>query len=285
MIGKRHIYGSRAQLNSYEIVLKSYGMDGTLPAGHIYGPVLDQCYILQVCAEGRGILEVDGEPFPISAGEGIMTYPGQMRVEKADPQEPWELMWMALDGPSMVRFLEEVGVTRQNPVMTFWRVGQLTRAMQQLIETADEIGFQRSFLLGARVLEFLDECIQVKKEMAENIPLGHSRDTYVEQALYYLDMHYSRQDITIEGLADYVGLNRSYLFEIFHEKTGLSPKEYLTRLRMQKACDYLKLPQATITSVAHSLGYEASVFSKAFKKAMGMTPAQYRQQNLAERKD
>lgn len=280
MIGRRHIYGSRIDVNTYGIVLRSYGLDGTLPAGHIYGPVFDQCYVLQYCAEGCGVLEIDGVPFPLHKGECIVSYPGQMRVEKTDPQSPWELMWLALDGSSMTTFLEEIGITPEQPVMNFWGGSQLPRSMQRLIETADEIGFQRKFLLGAKVLEFLDECLQVKKELTEQLSAGRARDTYVEQAMYYLDMHYGNHDITIEGLADYVGLNRSYLFEIFHEKTGVSPKEYLTRLRMQKACEHLKLPHATVTGVAHSLGYEASVFSKAFKRAIGITPTEYRSQMM-----
>ena len=73
-----------------------------------------------------------------------------------------------------------------------------------------------------------------------------------------------------------MGLNRSYLYEIFKEEMGMSPQEYLSRLRIAKACEYLELPQATVTSVALAVGYEPSVFSKALKKIMGINPGKFK---------
>ena len=279
---KRQISRHTEEINHYDLTLVSYGMGGHLSAGHIYGPVLERHYLLQYCASGCGVLEADGRPIPVSKGQCIVTFPGQIRLEKADRKHPWELMWIALNGESAVYFLEKLGVTPQNPLITYWGASQIPISLQEIIETADAMGFQRSFLLGAKMMEFFDKCLKVKEALGGDSTYKRARDSYVEQALYYLNVHYTQKDITIEGLAEHLNLNRSYLYEIFKEKTGLSPQEYLSKQRILKSCEYLKLPQASVTSVAHALGYELSVFSKAFKQAMGMTPSEYRQLHMQE---
>lgn len=86
------------------------------------------------------------------------------------------------------------------------------------------------------------------------------------------------EQVTIASLAKQLGLNRSYLYEIFKEIKGISPQEYLTQLRIRKACALLQIPGVSVTSAACSVGYEPSVFSKAFKRVMGINPAAYKKQ-------
>ena len=267
---------ARSAIN-FDLTLEYYGSDGRLPPGNVYGPVLDSVYLLQYCSMGRGVFEVDGITFALKSGDCMVTFPGQTHIERADERDPWALTWIALSGKSAASFFSKLDITPSNPLITHCEQSSIPLLLQEIVEAADTVGFQRDFLLGARLFEFFDECSRRQTAAAHpNMPV-HARDSYVAQATYYLDMHYSRKNITIKSLAENIGLNRSYLYEIFKEKTGLSPQEYLTRLRVNKACEFLLLPQATVASVAYSIGYEPSVFSKAFKRVMGITPIEYKQ--------
>ncbi len=85
--------------------------------------------------------------------------------------------------------------------------------------------------------------------------------------------------VSIEDIAAFVGISRSQLFRCFQRIAGISPKEYLTRYRIKKACQLLAQTSFSMTAIANSLGFENSLyFSKAFRKVQGVSPSEYRSQ-------
>jgi AraC family transcriptional activator of mtrCDE len=82
---------------------------------------------------------------------------------------------------------------------------------------------------------------------------------------------------TIAELCARASLSRTVLIEKFSEYIGASPIGYLTSWRMQIAARWLMESGASIERIAERCGYEsASAFSKAFKRALGFSPADYR---------
>lgn len=260
--------------NSFELCLETFGNSNRMKKGHVYGPVLTSSYIFQYCYEGCGTLEIDDNIYHVKAGECIVTLPTQTRIERADNKDPWSLIWIGLSGQSAVMFFEEIGITAANPIIKDCTKSRILQRLQKVIEAANKTDCQPNFLLAESLFAFMKECIHFTGTSIQNEqPII---DRYIEQAIYYMNMHYTTSDINIQSLADSMGLNRSYFYEIFKLKTGMSPKEYLTQLRIQKACEYLSMPQSTITSTAYSVGYEPSAFSRAFKNVMGVNPSEYR---------
>ena len=83
--------------------------------------------------------------------------------------------------------------------------------------------------------------------------------------------------IKINELADYVGVNRSYLASSFKRATGYSPKEYLICLRMEKAKSLLEKTDMPVNAVANSVGYtDQLAFSRMFKEYAGISPKAFR---------
>lgn len=103
---------------------------------------------------------------------------------------------------------------------------------------------------------------------------------YVERAKDYIASSYS-YPITVEDVADYTGISRSYLFRAFQAYQKQSPKEYLTEYRIRQACHLLRETGLSVASIAYSVGFEDNLyFSKAFKKKMQMSPSQYRKNHM-----
>lgn len=85
-------------------------------------------------------------------------------------------------------------------------------------------------------------------------------------------------DISIEELAAAVKLNRTTLQRVFRQMYGVSIFEYRTLVRMQEAKNLLLEDRLSVTEIAGLCGYSnASKFSAAFKKCVGVTPKEYRQ--------
>ena len=79
------------------------------------------------------------------------------------------------------------------------------------------------------------------------------------------------------GLAREVGVSRAALARRFHDLVGEPPMTFLTGWRIALAADLLREPGATISSVAHQVGYSSPfALSTAFKRIRGVSPQQHR---------
>ena len=116
------------------------------------------------------------------------------------------------------------------------------------------------------------------------VPGKVQENLYVEQAVLYIRNNYVRS-IRVQDIADYVRVNRSYLYKLFEENLHVSPQAFLTSFRIARSCDLLELTELSIEGVALSCGYQdALVFSKVFKKQMGLPPSVYRRRKRQELK-
>ena len=80
-----------------------------------------------------------------------------------------------------------------------------------------------------------------------------------------------------------MAVSRGYLYQIFNETLGMSPKQYLTNFCMTRATELLTLDDEPVEVVAKKCGYPNPVaFSALFRKRMGQSPTQYRNQLSAE---
>ena len=100
----------------------------------------------------------------------------------------------------------------------------------------------------------------------------------IAMACEYMEMHYE-QDIALEQVAEYISINPSYLSYIFKKETGSTFLQYLTNIRLQKACRLMTdNPELSLDDVAAKTGYHStSYFHKIFRSRFGMSPRQWLQ--------
>jgi AraC-like DNA-binding protein len=111
--------------------------------------------------------------------------------------------------------------------------------------------------------------------------LGGLRDPVVGRALARLHAEPAHA-WTLAALAHDVGVSRSVLAQRFSHFVGDPPMVYLTRWRMQLAAVRLDDPAAKVAAVAQEVGYESeAAFSRAFKRLVGVPPAQWRRRSAA----
>ncbi|MEY8354501.1 response regulator [Lachnospiraceae bacterium 54-53] len=103
--------------------------------------------------------------------------------------------------------------------------------------------------------------------------------TYYEQIIGqvkgYIEENY--KEASLEEAAVLVNLSPSYLSRVFKEKSGLGFSDYLTRVRMEKACELLNDIRYKSYDIAYYIGYDnPKNFSRAFKAYYGKTPKEFR---------
>lgn len=84
-------------------------------------------------------------------------------------------------------------------------------------------------------------------------------------------------EISIEGIAKVLYMNRKYISEVFRQKTGELLIDYITRVKMTRAARLLSQGGKKTYEIALQLGYrDTEYFSRLFKKHMGVSPSYYR---------
>lgn len=98
----------------------------------------------------------------------------------------------------------------------------------------------------------------------------------IQKALAYIQSNFTR-DLTLEEVADHVGVSKSYLSRIFPEYAGKHFCSYLQQLRIERAKELLRFTDYHIYEIASKVGFwNSRYFGKVFRDMVGMTPADYR---------
>lgn len=119
--------------------------------------------------------------------------------------------------------------------------------------------------------------INILRAYEENFPKELNKtDELIILAESYIDKNFS-EDIKISELANKFFLNKYYFSHCFKEFSGMSPKQYLTQVRMNNALKLLKSTELTVSEAATSCGFsDVNNFIRLFKKSFGVTPKEYR---------
>ncbi len=100
----------------------------------------------------------------------------------------------------------------------------------------------------------------------------------LDSAVSYIDTNYQNPEITMDSICEYLGISISYLSLLFKKHKNTTFVKCLTKVRMEKAKEHLKLTEYKIIKIAAQCGYkDVYYFSHSFKKYEGVSPKKYRE--------
>ena len=237
-----------------------------------WGPGIRDHYLIHYIISGKGYYKVNNKTYTLVAGDTFLVYPNTEVIYYADENEPWEYAWVGFTGSDALLILQATDFSVTSPVIHQTVLGE--RIHRQLLHIYDARGneFEHAVEMTGRLYTMLAMFMHGASKNSEQ----NTSASYVQKGIEYISANYS-YNITVEDIADYVGLSRSHLFRSFETILGQSPKEYLTDFRMRQACYLLEHSNLSITAIANSIGYDNSLyFSKTFHKFKGMAPKEYR---------
>ncbi len=267
--------------NFVDLDLYQFGWEQCTPA-HSFGPAARNHYLFHYVISGTGTLMADDskgvtQTYQIKSGQGFMLFPGQISTYVADKNLPWEYAWLEFDGLKVREMIEIAGITKDSPIYHANSKDLRQNMMEEMLYIVKNADKSPLHLIGHLYL-FLDYMTR----SAETMRLkqgGRLRDFYMKEALSFIEQNF-QNDISVEDIAAFCGLNRSYFGKIFHDTIGKSPQEFLMSYRMQKATELLKLTQLSIGDIGNAVGYSNQLhFSRAFKNVYGVSPREWRNAN------
>ena len=130
-----------------------------------------------------------------------------------------------------------------------------------------------------------DELLDVSRSIVSDVSNNMLASIYpgasalISQAVKYIRNNFSG-NISLNSLCNILHVNSSYFSTLFKQEMNCTFTEYLTELRIEKACKLLLDTNLRIVDVASESGFEdQSYFNKVFKKTKKVTPREYRETN------
>ena len=124
-----------------------------------------------------------------------------------------------------------------------------------------------------RIAEAYDSAMERMLSSARLSPI-------VDGAKAYIAAHYADPDLSLMEVAEALNAHPAYLSRTMKQELGMPFAKYLTNVRIGKAVQLMRDPSIRIWKVAELVGYSGgNYFSAAFKKVLGVSPADYRMED------
>jgi AraC family transcriptional regulator, arabinose operon regulatory protein len=234
-------------------------------------------HILIFCVAGRGWYEVNGQIHAIEANEMVLIPRHTPHRYSTDDSDPWTIHWVHFVGTDADFFVHHLPPGEYKMLVD----PQCLTAAETLFHQCHE-AFAGGFILhrliyGAQILRHLLALLFFNNNYFS--PVQRASHTHsVESTLAFLRENLPAH-LTLKDMADHAGLSTSHFSFVFRQQTGYSPVDYFIHLKIQHACTLLSLTSRTIHDIGYEIGYEDPYyFSRIFKKVIGMSPRQYREQ-------
>lgn len=217
---------------------------------------------------------------------GISFYRSQNTLQR----ENAELLLTQLREGNLQKIHSELGRLRWQLEKNQEAVGVLWQSVQEgLGQESQQIpGVREELMRTASDLKHITPQMDVIPMLQESLyrlsaliklPEDSGERSYVGQALRYIEEHYA-EDISLDLVAEKIGISSFYLSRLFRAERGESFVEYLTGVRMQTAVRLAKETRLSIREIATRTGYGSpTYFCRVFKKYTGSTIGDLREQN------
>lgn len=275
--------------NTGKVVLNLF--DTFLDSKNVFEPHTHHYLEISFVKTGTGTYKIENNFYDLIAGDvmiinnseihGISMEKGEYLINTVIHFEP-EFIWNTLNIDMDYKFLQifyEKGdgmynqLDRDNPA-----TGEIFN---------DLLGIEKEFLyklpayelmiktkmlkIFASIVRFYDYISNIKTKAMLNKDM-----TNMNTVLEFIDRNVDN-DIKLSDLANVACMSPNYFCSVFKKFNGLSPFEYITSKRIQKAIEYIKTTDRSITEIATTCGFNTSTnFNKAFKKITGKSPSYYR---------
>ena len=222
-----------------------------------FGPYIRNYYLIHFVISGKGYFKNETSQYKVTKNQAFIIKPDEVTKYWADPEEPWEYIWIGFDGELSSRINE-----LKSPVINID-----SSYIQSLINVRNIATTKEEYLVG-KLFELFSILFDNKR-----------KSNYAENVKNYIVTCYNSK-ITLEQIASSLNLNKRYLNRVFKNYFGITIKQYLIKTRMKEAIRLLKKGYL-IKQAAFMTGYEDPfVFSRAFKDYYGFPP-----QNLINSKN
>ncbi len=201
--------------------------------------------------KGTASFEVEGKRFVSEAGS-LLFLPGNT---------PYKVEYSCSE--SLVVHLTDCNYTEVENIL-LENAASVELRFRRLLSSWNE---ERSVNRAKSILFDLFDLIASDKKISVS-------DASFSKCLRYMELNFSDPELDVEKVCEYGFVSVSSLQRAFREHLGMSPKQYLIKLRMNKALELLTANELTVKEISFLCGFsDEKYFSRAFKERYGYPPS------------
>lgn len=223
----------------------------------------------------RGLcrINIDGKDYNASEGYSVLVFP--CCEFDIDETPGVRYTWIEFSGFESAAILGRTAFSKKNPMLGTIDMDGFEDLFEMPVNSGEPYS---NFRLGGCIMLLLSYYM-------EKFP-GKSFESegYVYKACHFINQNYSQHGFCVKDVVESLKIDRSYLYRIFKNETGVSVIDYITRCRIAKAEILLANSNLSIKDVAYSVGFNDQMyFSRVFKKLNGRTPTSFRERIFKSR--
>ena len=241
------------------------------------GRKLNEYQILYL-VDGEGFFRSDHvEGKRIKAGDLFLLFPDEWHSYGPTPHSKWKSYWIGFKGKNMDDRVKANFLSPEKPIYHLGYSAGIIELYEAALRTAfDEPPYSQQILAG-----IVNHLIGMMYAQERNIELSKNQSHVEMISKARLRIREELEsELTIQQLADDLGVSYSNFRKLFKQYTGLSPALYQQDLRLQRAKELLSTTKLSIKEIAYRLNFESpDYFSSKFRMKTGIKPSDFREQN------
>jgi AraC family transcriptional regulator, arabinose operon regulatory protein len=231
------------------------------------------------CVEGEGELLTDEKTYRIKEGMGMLLFQGVAHEYYAVSPD-WIVDWIVFDGHQVDHFLKHTAGVTTSGALYVSRPDIFQSKIRSVLDTDESDPALTSLKYSSTLYSLLTDIVQYTSIHPNN----SASDQYfrLKPLFHYIEQNYDKP-LTLEAMADVIGITPQHLCTLFKKTTGVRIFQYIHSVRIKKSKELLlQYPQLQIKEVALMAGFEdANYFSSVFRKLEQISPNQFRKLSLA----
>ncbi len=226
--------------------------------------------------EGEGVFRsASVKETTLRAGDMFLLFPGEWHTYHPIADKGWESYWIGFRGPNMEDRVNAGFLSAHKPIYHVGYSAEIISLYKQAYEAAlAEAAYTQQLLAG-----IVNHLVGMMYSLERNIELMTRSQSHVNMiSKAQLRIRESLESpLTIQQVAEEMGVSYSNFRKLFKEFTGLSPAVYQQDLRLQRAKELLSTTDMSIKEIAYQLNFESpDYFSAKFKSKTGKRPSEIR---------
>jgi len=249
------------------------------------GPVKENFYInrdhlypycnLHFVQSGSGIIKYKGKEFPVVKGQIFILNAFEPHIYMSNKTESFRLAWLEFSGGDSIEIVKCI-MECSSPIISPSISSKTMENVNQLLDLVSNKDDENKYLISGLIYSMLINLFTLCKKTEDEVQCVNQDG--INKILDYIDKNIGT-NLQINTLAQVAGFNADYFAKLFKKKTGYSPAKYIYKRRIIKAKELLSESDVKIEIISGKLGFcDCSHFNNRFKKAEGLTPAEFRKQ-------
>ena len=231
-------------------------------------------YQLLYVTRGEGVFETTNQrPTRLREGDLFLLFPHEWHTYHPGPQG-WNCYWIGFSGRNVDDRVRAGFLTPQHPIYHVGFSDTITRLYDEAYHAAvQEAAYSQQLLAG-----IVNHLIGLMYSLERNILLSKNSEhvDMINRARFIMRKEVE-SDLTVQQIAEQLGVSYSSFRKLFKEYTGISPALYQQDLKLQRAKELLSTTDLFVKEIAYMLNFDSpDYFSSKFKLKTGLKPSDFR---------